>query len=51
MDPWKLFSELCRIVVKEQNVYLEVSIFDGHIEMALWPYNADDFEDEEGDDE
>lgn len=51
MDPWKLVSELCRIVVKEQNVYLEVSIFDGHIQMALWPYNTDDFENEEGDDE
>lgn len=37
MDTWKMFSELCRQVVKEQNVYLEVLIFDGHIEMALWP--------------
>lgn len=51
MDPWKLFSELCRLVVEKQNVYLEVTILGGHIQMALWPYNEDDFEDEEGDDE
>lgn len=46
MDPWKMFSELCRQVVTEQNVYLEVSIFDGHIEMALWPYNAEGFDED-----
>lgn len=46
MDPWKIFSELCRQVVKEQNVYLEVSIFDGHIEMALWPYKEENFDED-----
>lgn len=38
MDPWKLFSELCRLVVEEQNVYLEVFIFDGRIKMELYPF-------------
>lgn len=50
MDPWKLFSELCRqVVVENGNVYLDVTICDGQIYMTLWPYEDDYFE--EGDDE
>ena len=43
MDPWDVFSELCCQVVEEQNVYLEVTIYNGSINMALWPYNEEDF--------
>jgi hypothetical protein len=46
MDPWKLFSELCRLVVEEQNVYLEITILGGHIQMALWPYNEEGFDED-----
>jgi hypothetical protein len=48
MDPWQIFSEMCRQVVEEQNVYLEVTIHGDYISMELWPYN-DDFEEEEDD--
>lgn len=43
MDPWELFSELCKIVVTEQNVYLDVLISGNGIEMMLMP--MDDEED------
>ena len=48
MDPWRLFSELCRRVVEEQNVVLEVAIIGDRILMSLAPI-VDDFgeEDEE----
>lgn len=45
MDPWEVFSELCRRVVEGQNVMLEVMIFQGRILMNLSPYS--DFDDEE----
>ena len=47
MDPWDVFSELCRQVVEEQNVYLDVTIYDGGINMTLWPYNEEDFEEDD----
>lgn len=37
MDPWEMFSEMCRQVVENQNVVLEVSIINGLIEMSLAP--------------
>jgi hypothetical protein len=43
MDAWELFSELCKIVVTEQNVYLDVLITGNGIEMMLMP--MDDEED------
>ena len=46
IDPWTLFSALCRTVVEEQNVYLEVIISNGAIGMSLYP-----LEDLEGEDE
>ena len=46
IDPWILFSELCRQVVEQQNVYLEVIISNGAIGMSLYP-----LEDLEGEDE
>lgn len=50
MDPWDVFSELCRQVVEAQNVYLEVTIYNGSISMFLWPYNEEGFKEEEKDD-
>ena len=50
MDPWEMFSEMCKQVVENGNVYLDVTIYNDQIYMKLWPYN-DYFEDEEGDDE
>jgi len=47
MDPWALFSELCKIVVTEQNVYLDVLITGNGIEMMLMPmYDCEEDEDE-----
>ena len=45
MDAWEIFCELCRRVVEEQNVYLDVRITTSGIEMMLMPL------DEEGDNE
>ena len=45
MDAWEIFSELCKKVVEEQNVYLDVMITAVGIEMMLMPM------DEEEDDE
>lgn len=51
MDPWRLFSELCRKVVEEQNVVLEVAIVGDRILMSLAPVaeyeDDDDYEDED----
>ena len=46
MDPWEMFSELCRRVVEEQNVALEVTIIGNMIEMFLCPYD-DEWEEED----
>lgn len=51
MDPWEMFSEMCKQVVENGNVYLDVTIYNDQIYMTLWPYEDDYFEDEEGDDE
>lgn len=37
MDPWELFSEMCKSVVENQNVYLDVMITKNGIEMMLMP--------------
>jgi hypothetical protein len=47
MDPWEMFAEMCRRVVVDQNVVLEVSIINGMIEMNLSPAILE--EDNEGD--
>lgn len=47
MDPWELFSELCRRVVEEQNVYLDVIITGNNIEMMLMPVGEIEEEDDE----
>ena len=46
MDPWEMFSELCRQVVEEQNVYLDVLITAAGVEMQLMPMD-EDFEEED----
>ena len=47
MDPWKVFSELCRRVVEEGNVYLDVLIYKNGIEMQLMPMDEEDNEGDE----
>lgn len=42
MDPWLVFSELCRRVVEDQNVVLEVFIGSTGIEMSLMPLDEDE---------
>ena len=42
MDPWELFSELCKIVVEEQNVFLDVLVTEKGIEMMLMPTEDED---------
>jgi len=46
MDPWDVFSELCRRVVEEGNVYLDVLIYKNGIEMQLMPLDEEDNEGE-----
>lgn len=42
MDHWELFSELCKIVVQEQNVFLDVLVTEKGIEMMLMPTEDED---------
>jgi len=46
MDPWELFSDLCRQVVEEQNVYLEVLVFGNAVQFMLFPLEGGEDEDE-----
>lgn len=43
-DPWRLFSEMCKIVVEEQNVFLDVLITNQGIEMMLMPTADDEYD-------
>lgn len=47
MDPWDVFSELCRRVVEEGNVFLDVLIYKNGIEMQLMPLDEEDNEGDE----
>lgn len=47
MDPWEVFSELCRRVVEDQNVFLDVLIYKNGIEMQLMPMDEEDSEGDE----
>ena len=47
MDPWDVFSELCRRVVEEGNVFLDVLIYKNGIEMQLMPLDEEDSEGDE----
>lgn len=46
MDPWEMFSELCRQVVEEQNVTLEVVWTPNQVHFSLMPMDEGEFEDE-----
>ena len=46
MDAWEIFSELCRRVVEEQNVYLDVMITAVGVEMMLMPLDEEVDDDE-----
>lgn len=45
MDAWEIFCELCKQVVESQNVYLEVVIMPGNIEMRLYPVDEEENDD------
>ena len=42
MDPWDVFSKLCRQVVEEGNVFLDVLIYKNGIEMQLMPLDEEE---------
>lgn len=42
MDPWEIFANLCKQVVEEQNVYLDVLITSAGIEMMLMPMEREE---------
>lgn len=45
MDAWEMFSELCKLVVEEQNVMLQVFIGETGVQMILLPIN-EEYDDE-----
>ena len=45
MDPWQMFSEMCRLVVETQSAFLQVTIIDNAVRMELFP--AEDLEGDE----
>lgn len=46
MDPWRIFCELCKLVVKEQNIFLDVLVTNNSIEFQLKPLEELDKEEE-----
>ena len=44
MDAWEMFSELCKTVVEEQNVYLDILVTRNEIEFQLMPMGEEDEE-------
>lgn len=49
MELWELISQLCRTVVTEQNVYLDILITPNGWEFQLMPIG--EYEDEEKEDD
>ena len=47
MDPWDVFSELCRQVVEEGNVFLDVFVYENGIHMQLMPMDEEKIEGDE----
>ena len=48
MQLWEIISMLCQKVVEEQNVYLDIVVTDGCIELQLMPPgDEEDYEDEQ----
>ena len=46
MDAWEIFSELCKIVVTEQNVFLDILLTGNGIEMQLMPMEDEDYDED-----
>lgn len=46
MDPWELFCHLCKTVVDEQNVFLDILITSKGVEMMLMPMDEEDIEEQ-----
>lgn len=44
MDAWEMFSELCKTVVEEQSVYLDILVTRNGIEFQLMPMGEEDEE-------
>lgn len=42
MDAWEMFSELCKTVVEEQNVFLDILITKNGIEIQLMPIGEEE---------
>ena len=42
MDPWLIFAELCRRVVEEGNVFLDVFVYENGIHMQLMPLDEEE---------
>lgn len=40
-DVWKLISTLCREVVENQNVFLEINVLPTGMLVSLYPYDDD----------
>ena len=47
-DAWTMFSKLCQIVCENENVFLDVIITPGLVEMMLMPLEGD-YEDDRDD--
>lgn len=46
MDPWELFCHLCKTVVEEQDVYLDILVTPVGVEMMLMPMDKEEDEDD-----
>ncbi len=46
MDPWEVFSHLCKTVVEEQNCILEIMLAPSGISMQLIPLGEGEEEDD-----
>ena len=50
MNPWEMFCHLCKEVVEgDGDVFLDVLIIGNIVEMGLFPYNPEEWEDESDD--
>lgn len=46
MNPWELFCHLCKTVVEEQDVYLDILVTPVGVEMMLMPMGEEEDEDD-----
>lgn len=47
MDPWRMFCHLCKQVVENENVVLDIMMADGAIQFRLVPVGEEFGEDED----